>query len=269
MTMTNDHTTPEERPVETLGSRLQRARTSQGISLQEAAEVTCINSNILAALEADNFTKMPAEVFTRGFIKLYAQHLGLDPNETLKLYLNQENLNPVRPTEEPYRLDIINGAAMARPLGLFKANPRLRIVAILLAVLLGFYALGAILKVVQNRPDQTAPENELGKSLMDSATPPLPGQPGELPATPEGMGQTEIPGITPLPSPPSEAQPGAGPASDAPVPPGAGLAPSAAQPFPSTTKTVPAGQPAPAPAPETAPPRDLFQPRPPATTNGR
>lgn len=268
--MTNDHTTPEERPVETLGSRLQRARTSQGKSLQEAAEVTCINSNILAALEADNFAKMPAEVFTRGFIKLYAQYLCLDPNETLKLYLNQENLIPVRPTEEPYRVDIINGAAMARPLGLFKSNPRLRIVAILLAVLLGFYTLGAILKVVQNRPDQAAPENELGKSLMDSATPPLPGQPGELPATPEGVGQTEIPGITTLPIPPSsETQPGAGPATDAQVPPGTGLAPSADQPFPSTTNTVPAGQPAPAPAPETALPRDLFQPRPTATTNGR
>lgn len=259
--MTNSDTTPEERPAETLGSRFRSARTSQGKSLQEVAQVTRINPTILAALESDNFAKMPAEVFTRGFIKLYAQYLGLDANETIKLYSNQENLDPERPTEEPYSRDVLNGAAMARPLSLFRANPRLRIIAILLTALLSFYVLGAILKAVQKRPDQAAPENELAKSLMDSNTPPLPGPPGELPAA------TEIPGTTPLPTIPSETQPGAGPAADAQESPGAGVAPSANQPFQSTTAgTVPAGQPARTPTPETAGPGDLPQPRPTANT---
>lgn len=198
--MTTEQITLEEQPLETLGSRLQRARTSQSKSLQEAAQVTCINPTILAALEADNFTRMPAEVFTRGFIKLYAQYLCLDPDGALKLYLTQENLNPVRATEEPFHLDILNGAAMARPLSLFKSNPRLRIIAILLTALLSFYVLGAILKAVQNRPGRETPENELARSLMDSNTPPLPGPPGELPLPPQRPGQTELPGITPLPA---------------------------------------------------------------------
>jgi cytoskeleton protein RodZ len=202
---------PEERPDTTLGSHFRNARTSQGKSLQEAAQVTCINPTTLANLEADNYTKMPAEVFTRGFIKLYAQYLGLDTNETIKLYVNQEKLDPERPVEQPYRREILTGTAMAHPLSLFKSNPRLRIIAILLTVLLGFYVLGAILKVGQKHPDQATPENELAKSLVDGNIQPPPGAPT---ATTEGTPQTETPGTAPLTSKIQESPADVAPASD-------------------------------------------------------
>lgn len=232
--------TPEERPAETLGSRFRNARTHLGKSLPEAAQVTCINPTILANLEVDNFTKMPAEVFTRGFIKLYAQYLGLDINETLKLYVNKENLDPERPVEQPYRREIGNGAAMAHPLNLFRSNPRLRIIVILLTVLLGFYVLGAILKVGQKHPEQTTPENELAKSLVDGNPQPLPGPPGEPPPAPEVTGQTGIPGAETMTTTLPEGQPAAGSASGTPA---AAYQPTTGdrQPFPPVAvKTVPA-----------------------------
>lgn len=230
MTMPKTQATPEEHPVETLGSRLRNARTSQGKSLQEAAQVTCINPTTLANLEADNYTKMPAKVFTRGFITLYSQYLGLDAKESLNQYMNQEHHDPERPTEQPYRREILTGAAMARPLNLFRSNPRVLIIAILLALLLGFYALGAILKVGQKHPGQITPENELAKSLVDGNTQPLPGPPGEATPVPEAAEQSGVSGTTsPTPTLP-EAQPGAGPA--------AGIPATAAQPASTSVPPV-------------------------------
>lgn len=209
--MPNNQAISEEQPVATLGSHFRSARTNQGKSLKEAARVTCINSTILANLEADNFTKMPAEVFTKGFIKLYAQYLGLDINETLKLYVNKENLDPERPVEQPHHREVHSAAALAHPRNLFKSNPRALIVAILLAVLLAFYALGAIIKVGQKPADQSTPENELAKSLVDGTPQPLPDPPGEPTSGMEETGQTAT-----QPDSQPETQPGAGSTSGPP-----------------------------------------------------
>jgi len=76
-------------PAETLGNILRRARTSKHISLEEAAEATRIHATTLAALEQDNRGALPAEVFTRGFVKIYARFLDLDPEEALQLYIRQ------------------------------------------------------------------------------------------------------------------------------------------------------------------------------------
>lgn len=206
--MTNTQAAPERRPAESLGSLFLHTRTSQGKSLAEAAEATRIPPTTLAALESDNFDHLPAEVFTRGFIKLYAEYLGLDANETLKLYVDQENLDPERPADRPYRRDILFGTAMAHPLTLLKGNPRVRIIVILLAALLGFYAVGALLKSVQKHPDQMAPENEVAKALVDSNTPPIPGPDGEaVPAAGLTM-ETGVAGTAALNAAPPEAQPG-------------------------------------------------------------
>lgn len=236
--MPKNHATPEELPTDSLGSHLRNARTSQGKSIQEAARVTCINPTTLANLEADNFAKMPAEVFTRGFIKLYAQYLGLDANEIVKLYSRQENLDPERPAEQPYRRDVLTGESMANPLSLLKSNPRVRIVAILLAALLSFYALGVILKMVQNRPDLATQENELAKSLVDGNTQPLPGPPGGPPTSTEITGPTDITGTPTLASPGQGEQAGAGPAVGTPAAAYPTATPSDRQPIPAPPEKI-------------------------------
>jgi len=201
--------TTNDLPAEHLGRRLKNARAARGVSLPEAARETCINPAILTALESDDFAGLPAEVFTRGFIKLYAKYLGLDVEETINVYLKQSNLDPAGPVDQPYRRDVLFGTDMATPRSLFQNNPRVRIIAILLATLLFFYAVGAILKATQKHPEQSAPENELARSLMDSNTPPLPGPPGETPTVSETIGQGEGAGDPGQPPPGAEPQPAA------------------------------------------------------------
>ena len=171
-------TNPEKARRGSLGSLLRSSRENRNTSLDEAAAATRISVRILTALEGDDFATLPAEVFTRGFIKLYAEYLGLELSEVLKLFTDQENLDPERPADRPYRRDILFGTAMAHPLQLFRGNPRLRIIVVLVAVLLSFYALGAVFKSLQKHPGQDSPENEVAKSLVNGRPPALPGPPG-------------------------------------------------------------------------------------------
>ena len=64
-----------------VGERLRDAREIKGIDLFRAERDTKIRSKYLAALEDGDFTDLPGDVYTRGFIRNYATYLGLDADE--------------------------------------------------------------------------------------------------------------------------------------------------------------------------------------------
>lgn len=72
-----------------LGNTFYNERTKKNISLEEVAESTCIHIATLRAIEAGDRTKMPAEVFSRGFVKLYAEYLDLDTQDIIDRYNNE------------------------------------------------------------------------------------------------------------------------------------------------------------------------------------
>ena len=67
----------------TLGQKLEEARNRKGISIREAHESTRIRSEYLAAFEQDNFDLKLPPVYLKGFVKVYARFLGLDPEAIL------------------------------------------------------------------------------------------------------------------------------------------------------------------------------------------
>ncbi|WP_298818067.1 helix-turn-helix domain-containing protein [Chloroflexus sp.] len=69
-----------------LGARLRRAREANGISLAQAAADTRILLQSLQALEEGAFERLPSDVVARGFIRNYAQYLGLPIDEMIDLY---------------------------------------------------------------------------------------------------------------------------------------------------------------------------------------
>jgi cytoskeletal protein RodZ len=73
-------------PVATMGQRLKQAREQRGESLSEAALKTRIKIQHLEAIERDDFSKMPAATYAKGFLRMYAEHLGIDPSPLLKEY---------------------------------------------------------------------------------------------------------------------------------------------------------------------------------------
>jgi len=68
------------------GEELAQRRTSKGVSLDEIAKATKIHKPVLEALEAGRFEELPPDVFTVGFLKAYAEQVGLDPVQLVAQY---------------------------------------------------------------------------------------------------------------------------------------------------------------------------------------
>jgi transcriptional regulator with XRE-family HTH domain len=69
-----------------LGELLKDARQNKGASLEEIEEELRIRKKYLQALEEEDFSIMPPEVYVKGFLRNYAIYLGLDPEEVRALY---------------------------------------------------------------------------------------------------------------------------------------------------------------------------------------
>ena len=61
-----------------IGRVLERARRDRGLSLEEAERATKIRKRYLVGLEEDDYTVLPDAVYAQGFLKTYANFLGLD-----------------------------------------------------------------------------------------------------------------------------------------------------------------------------------------------
>jgi cytoskeleton protein RodZ len=75
--MVEDQHTPSP-PEGKIGPVLERARKDRGLSLEEAERATKIRKRYLIGLESDDYTVLPDAVYARGFLKTYANFLGLD-----------------------------------------------------------------------------------------------------------------------------------------------------------------------------------------------
>jgi cytoskeletal protein RodZ len=82
---------------ETIGSFLKRQRQLRQMSLAEVARVTRIPGGTLESIECDRFDELPGEVFVRGFLKSYAQAVGVVPAEVLARYTSSRRVAFVTP----------------------------------------------------------------------------------------------------------------------------------------------------------------------------
>lgn len=70
--------------MQTIGERLLEARQRRGVSIREAAEATKVRGDYLTAMENNQFDGIPlADVYRRGFLKIYARFLRLDPERVV------------------------------------------------------------------------------------------------------------------------------------------------------------------------------------------
>jgi cytoskeleton protein RodZ len=69
------------------GEELRRERLVREITLEEISAATKISVRLLKALEDSDLSRLPAPAFTRGFIRSYSIHIGIDPEEKVCAYL--------------------------------------------------------------------------------------------------------------------------------------------------------------------------------------
>src|SRR6266545_3960272 len=66
----------------TFGDHLRAARTARGITVRDISVRTRIALRSLEALEQNEIGKLPGGIFSRAFVRAYAQEVGLDPDDT-------------------------------------------------------------------------------------------------------------------------------------------------------------------------------------------
>ena len=86
-----------------LGEALRTERERMGLTLEQAAEDTRIREKFLRALENGDYQTLPGAVYTKGFLRNYAEYLSLDP-DALILQFQSERGTPDAPRSfEPMR----------------------------------------------------------------------------------------------------------------------------------------------------------------------
>jgi len=73
-----------------LGKTLSQARVARGLTLEDCERDTRISKRYLDALEREDWKIFPAPVYSRAFLRTYAQYLGLNPAELMRLFQTQE-----------------------------------------------------------------------------------------------------------------------------------------------------------------------------------
>jgi transcriptional regulator with XRE-family HTH domain len=84
----------------TLGQQLKAAREAKGVSEHEAGEATNILTKTIIAMEADDFSGIAAPTYARGFIRLYAGFLDLDPAPLLQAYQEEHLPDSAPPADK-------------------------------------------------------------------------------------------------------------------------------------------------------------------------
>src|ERR1700739_4750173 len=83
--------------TDSAGAMLRRQREALGLDLADAATALRIKPAYLAALEAGRPEALPGAAYAIGFMGAYADYLGLDSGEMLRLFKQQSSLLAAKP----------------------------------------------------------------------------------------------------------------------------------------------------------------------------
>ena len=72
--------------TESVGQTLRLRREERGLELRQISEILCIRYPYLEAIENSSFNNLPGPTYALGFVKAYAEHLGLDSDEIVELF---------------------------------------------------------------------------------------------------------------------------------------------------------------------------------------
>jgi cytoskeleton protein RodZ len=73
--------------VGAFGERLKREREQRKITLDEVALATKISARMLRALEEEKFDLLPGGIFSKGFVRAFARHLGISEDQAVADYM--------------------------------------------------------------------------------------------------------------------------------------------------------------------------------------
>lgn len=92
----------EGRVMRELGELLREAREARGLTISDVQEATKIRGRYLEAIERGEFEALPGEVYVKGFLRSYAEAVGLSGDEIVDRYkAERAKLEVERAQESP------------------------------------------------------------------------------------------------------------------------------------------------------------------------
>ena len=173
---------PEPTPQKTHNSLLKTTREAKGLTLDIVHEATKIPLDALKAIEEGYSVRMLTPFYYRGFLKIYAEFLGLDPAEVLSRYEVQK---PKPLSAQPSRFDQPkreifspkNRSMMVRWIGI--------VLAVVVVLIVGGFAINSAfkkntvsvsgeksasaVKKIQRAEEPAAPRSQIIKTQSNSA----------------------------------------------------------------------------------------------------
>ena len=166
------------------GTTLRAARERKGISLRHIANATKISMGALESLERSDFSRLPGGIFSRSFVRAYAQEVGLDPDETVAEFLKEagetfeppsqvvEENAPIMPVREDHGYDA--------PPSLMPKLAKLAFIAIPLVILIVYLSMRKVTSEPAAPPSAVGAQPAAPQAAPADAPPPAP----ETPAGP-------------------------------------------------------------------------------------
>lgn len=255
---------------------LREARQSLGYELRDVATMLRIRYPYLKAIEDGRFEELPGTAYAAGFLRSYAEYLGLEP-ETIIARYKEEAAGNARKQELYFPTPVPEGRVPG-------GTVLLGTLVLASIVYGGWYYLSAtdrsMVDLVPTLPDRLVslldnlpfsstaqpPSSESPASVTTAEAPPAPApvQTAAVPPPPPGGASTAVapPSPPPAPSPAPLAAPPAAPVAAAPAAPPpapAATAKPVAVPPPPASKPIPApaATPVPPPAPAAQPANSL------------
>lgn len=174
--------------TDTIGGLLRATRQKLGEDLKSAARVTKIRPEYLEALEEGKIEKLPGRTYAIGFLKTYADFLGLDPAECVVKFKGEHA--PPPPVEGELEL------------GIKEPEPEMRVpqgtlviigVVVILLIYAGVYLFRSANTYMDERakqqsaPAAAAPAEPSAKAAPQAGAPATNAEAGETPPAPGAL----------------------------------------------------------------------------------
>jgi cytoskeleton protein RodZ len=162
-----------------IGEVLEKARKERGLTLEEVEHATKIRKRYLVGLEREDYRVLPDTVYARGFLKTYANYLGLDGEQLSREFKDRRKPRRERaisygaPDQSEFDRPLINPGGLDTPRGR-RTVSRSTISTLLVALLMLAAVVGALYYVgrgVQISGDTQAPSRHSKERAADDSKP--------------------------------------------------------------------------------------------------
>lgn len=145
--------------MQTVGQILKQVREEAFYTLEEVEKATKIRKELLEALEADDYSKLPPATFVQGFIKNYAKFLKIDSQKLLAVFRREFSDRK----HTPYVMDAFSNPLDER----LKITPGKVVGVVVSLIIISFFVylwvqyrnfVGAPSLIVKSPPDQLSAE---------------------------------------------------------------------------------------------------------------